>query len=975
MSLSGSRLVWLDDPRLSPLAVSALPAWLWSIDATRVLWTNATGAAIFGAPSPAALARRKFDLGQPAAAKIAQLATTLVAGGAPQLVRLRGFGAGIGRALACACSNIRLADNSAAILVAAAERAGPDLTLAERVQRLFAGSDAPIAAFSAEGALIHALPGAQAWLAGRASLAALGAETLAAQARESGHAAGDTASGPLALHRIGGGTPTILIATVGAANAGEASVPTITAMDPAPAEIAAAESAPPEPASPPKADPPIPAQTVAPISTAQELQPEPQAAPIENAPDTPGPAAGDSPISPAPSAPEGPVPDTPAPAERRHPLRFVWQIDPDGRFTVDSDEFIRLIGPQTATALGRPWHDIAADLGLDPEQQVERAIATRDTWSGLSVAWPADDSPQPLLVELSGLPVFDRDRAFRGYRGFGVCRDLERLAALTRARQAASLAAMTAAALATMSAPAQATEPERKVEGPAPATMVEARSPGDVRAPGVQAPRAENVVPFRLPPTGPAAPGLSPVERRAFRELARRLTERLTSAGSATDAKAQADEAAAMLAADPTLSDLAEAAKAASDPPAAEAAAEPREHDRHVFADAPSPAATARDETAILDRLPFGMLIYRLSHLIYANRAFLRWTGYETIEALAEAGGLDSLFVEPGALAFEPGGNKSFVVRSNRGENIPAEGRLLPVPWEGDRAFALVTTTTDGSRADPASVELAAARAEIGELNSVLDTAKQAEQELAVAKRQAEKAVSAKSDFLAKISHEIRTPLNAIIGFSEVMMEERFGPVGNERYRQYLKDIHSSGGHLISLINDLIDLSKIEAGRLELTFAGVALNDLTQQCVAVMQPQANRERIIIRTSLSPKLPQVVADARSVRQIVLNLLSNSIKFTGAGGQVIVSTAVTDAGEVMLHVRDTGIGMSEQELATALEPFRQLATSTRWGSGGTGLGLPLTKALAQANRASFHIKSTPHAGTLVEVTFPAARVLAE
>ena len=139
-----------------------------------------------------------------------------------------------------------------------------------------------------------------------------------------------------------------------------------------------------------------------------------------------------------------------------------------------------------------------------------------------------------------------------------------------------------------------------------------------------------------------------------------------------------------------------------------------------------------------------------------------------------------------------------------------------------------------------------------------------------------------------------------------------------------------------------------------------------------MQPQANRERIILRTSLAPKLPQIVADARSVRQIVLNLLSNSIKFTGAGGQVIVSTALTDAHEVVLRVRDTGIGMSEKDIETALEPFRQLATSAR--AGGTGLGLPLTKALAEANRASFHIRSAPNAGTLVEIAFPATQVLA-
>ena len=252
---------------------------------------------------------------------------------------------------------------------------------------------------------------------------------------------------------------------------------------------------------------------------------------------------------------------------------------------------------------------------------------------------------------------------------------------------------------------------------------------------------------------------------------------------------------------------------------------------------------------------------------------------------------------------------------------------------------------------------------------------KKTEGELLNARRQAEKASSAKSDFLAKISHEIRTPLNAIIGFSEVMMQERFGPVGNERYRQYLKDIHTSGGHLVSLLNDLLDLSKIEAGKLELEFSDVDLNELTQQSVALMQPQASRERIIIRTSLGPTLPAVTADARSVRQILLNLLSNSIKFTGVGGQVIVSTARGDDGDVVLRVRDTGVGMSEQDIAVAMEPFRQLATSARWGSGGTGLGLPLTKALAEANRASFKIRSAVNTGTLVEVAFPARRMAAE
>jgi signal transduction histidine kinase len=250
---------------------------------------------------------------------------------------------------------------------------------------------------------------------------------------------------------------------------------------------------------------------------------------------------------------------------------------------------------------------------------------------------------------------------------------------------------------------------------------------------------------------------------------------------------------------------------------------------------------------------------------------------------------------------------------------------------------------------------------------------KKAEGELVGAKRAAEEASAQKSDLLAKISHEIRTPLNAILGFAEVMLEERFGPIGNERYKEYLKDVHASGAHVISLVNDLLDLAKVEAGRLELSFTSVSLNDLVSACFTLLQPQATRDRIVMRTSFAAKLPPVVADERSVRQIVLNLVSNAIKFTDAGGQVIVSTALTDRGEVAFRVRDTGIGMTETEVEAALEPFRQLATSRK--RGGTGLGLPLTKALVEANRGSLQISSHPNEGTLVEVIFPPTRVLAE
>ncbi len=251
---------------------------------------------------------------------------------------------------------------------------------------------------------------------------------------------------------------------------------------------------------------------------------------------------------------------------------------------------------------------------------------------------------------------------------------------------------------------------------------------------------------------------------------------------------------------------------------------------------------------------------------------------------------------------------------------------------------------------------------------------KNVEAELIQARRAAEAANAQKSDFLAKISHEIRTPLNAIIGFSEVMMGERFGPVGNERYRSYLHDIHVSGAHLLSLINDLLDLSKIEAGKVDLTFESVPVNAAIQECVALMQPHANRERIIIRTSLGADVPNVVADQRSFRQILLNVMSNAVKFTRAGGQVIVSSSLEATGEVTVRVRDTGIGMSEKDIETAMKPFRQVSASKDDRDHGTGLGLPLTKALVEANRATFAIDSAVNQGTLVRITFPTTRVLA-
>ncbi len=251
---------------------------------------------------------------------------------------------------------------------------------------------------------------------------------------------------------------------------------------------------------------------------------------------------------------------------------------------------------------------------------------------------------------------------------------------------------------------------------------------------------------------------------------------------------------------------------------------------------------------------------------------------------------------------------------------------------------------------------------------------KKTETELRDAKEAAEATSRQKSEFLARISHELRTPLNAIMGFSEVMRLQRFGEIGNEKYRGYVNDIHASGGHLLSLINDLLDLSKVEAGKLELNFTSVNLGEITDHAIRMLQEQATAARVVLRKALAPDLPNVVADLRSMRQIMLNLLSNALKFTDPGGQVIVSAQMTQGGELKLRVKDTGIGMSAEQLRDALEPFRRVVTDGR-DTPGTGLGLPLTKALAEANRTKFEMTSEARKGTLVEITFPTTRVLAE
>ncbi|SEN59222.1 PAS domain-containing protein [Bradyrhizobium sp. OK095] len=1120
MSTSDFQLRGVGDPRLAVHATSQLGTWLWSVDGTRVLWANPVGAKLFGAANSASLAARMFGPADGHRRQIIRLARQLPANGAIRLERLRGFGARLGTLMTCACARLDFADGGHAVLVTAMEAAGRSMPLVERLHRLVDGATVPMAAFGPDGMFAGASEPARSLLGFR-DLTEAGLEQARNDALTTGRVAMPIGIGQMVLQRVGLGADVGLVALIEPAVQPAAEATTDAAPDIV-EDIAHQEAAqPPAPDTPPPAVPDDvqgarsneapseialfdafaePDETPAPateIVTIQDAVKEAAEAPLEATPETPvdNPPEAIVPPQAAPITshmvePQSAEPPTP----RQHPLRFLWQMDAEGRFVLASSEFIHLIGAHTASGFGRLWHEIADEFSLDPDGRVAQALASHDTWAGITVNWPADGG-EHLPVELAGLPVYDRERNFAGFRGFGVCRDLDSLNRLDALRRFELFVEPPAPQ--SLSAEIVEPEPEPEPVAEPPPPPIEPFEPEATFEPVAELPEPApdvnshptepetpvetppNVVPFR--PAGDArslsdqrSPTLTPVENSAFNELARQLSERL---------ERERETIASVTVEPPEFT---------PEPPAPEPAAPQAPAEWLTEPAPPAHGHSARDR-ALLDLVPTGMLIYRLDRLLYANPAFLARMGYASLAALEDAGGLDALYVEPGVSSASSTSQAGTPVTisatfANGERPLPTtEAHLHTIDWDGESAHALICALPQASvvaappvAAEPVVAEsfpyavepeLEAGDADAEDLAAILDTtaegivmfdaegninacnrsaealfgydgetlmqrnlvtlfapesqhividyldsmksqdiaslldhgrevlgrekkggviplamimgrtrpdgpnffavfrdlsqSKKGESELKSARRLADGAANAKADMLARISHEIRTPLNAIIGFSEVMISERFGTLGNERYGEYMKDIRASGERVIAIIDDLLELSRIETGKLDLHFANLNLNDLVEACVVVMQPQANRERIIIRTSLAHALPQVTADTRAMRQITMNLISNSIRLASAGGQVIVSTALSDRGEIALRIRDTGHGLSEREVAAAMEPFRTPPPGD--AADNSALSLSLTKALVEANRARFNIKSGANSGTLIEVVF--------
>jgi len=248
---------------------------------------------------------------------------------------------------------------------------------------------------------------------------------------------------------------------------------------------------------------------------------------------------------------------------------------------------------------------------------------------------------------------------------------------------------------------------------------------------------------------------------------------------------------------------------------------------------------------------------------------------------------------------------------------------------------------------------------------------KESEKKVWQAKEEAEYANNVKTQFLANMSHELRTPLNAIIGFADIMRMEQFGKLGHEKYYEYSKDISQSGQHLLSVITEILDVSKIEAGRLELSDDVVDMAELIEKCFKLVEDRAVFSGVRLMSDLSGQLPLLKADELRLKQIMINLLSNSVKFTPSGGRVTVEAGIDNDGAITVKVSDTGIGIPREKLDTVLEPFGQVDDIMTRNKEGTGLGLFLAKAFSELHGACFHLDSAVEKGTVVTIAFPVSR----
>lgn len=297
-------------------------------------------------------------------------------------------------------------------------------------------------------------------------------------------------------------------------------------------------------------------------------------------------------------------------------------------------------------------------------------------------------------------------------------------------------------------------------------------------------------------------------------------------------------------------------------------------------------------------------------------------------------------------------------------------GNPIHIGLTGMLSLSLAFLIFMTGRMNRANVHILSVQSEKDDLIAELEVAKSMSDE---ARRRAEEANLAKSRFLASMSHELRTPLNAILGFSEVMSTEVLGPLNNPTYKEYMVDIHRSGEHLLNLINEILDLSRIEAGKYELNEETVNLVEIAEDCIGMVQLRARSKNITIGEQFEPGMPSVWVDEKAMRQVTLNLLSNAVKFTPAGGEVTVKAGWTAGGGQYISIKDNGPGIPEEEIPIVLSAFGQGSIAIKSAEQGTGLGLPIVQAILAKHNGQFILRSKLREGTEAIAILPPRRVL--
>lgn len=377
------------------------------------------------------------------------------------------------------------------------------------------------------------------------------------------------------------------------------------------------------------------------------------------------------------------------------------------------------------------------------------------------------------------------------------------------------------------------------------------------------------------------------------------------------------------------------------------------------------------------------------TRLIACNKKFKEMYGYSNEEAAPGTSWntLGKLDVERGAVLTDT--RQDYVERRDRGGKGPpkvypvqlADGRRIHVRDRKTLAGGIVSIQSDITEFEELLEELRQSRSKLEEriverthdLESEIVERKSAELKMRAAMKALQVADQAKTDFLATVSHELRTPLNAIIGFTTVMKDGHFGKIENPRYQDYLGDIQASGEHLLALINDILDVSAVEAGKLTLSESDCELSAIIEASVRLVSSRAQEGKVSVEIVDNLGSGQSIrADERRMRQILVNLLSNAVKFTRAGGSVKVQTEKGSGSRILISVTDTGIGMTKADIENAMQPFSQIDNPFVQKHEGTGLGLPLTKALVELHGGNLIFDSTPGQGTKATVQIPASRL---